>query len=292
MKIKIYVKKIVQYFLFLTIIVHFLIKDTFHFSAVLFYATPLPLIILGILFLILFIKAFARKYYVIVAALLCIIWIKDSYIFSSNSETDKGLEIVLWNAFRIQSFKEAFEENGTIPDVFVLIESNQKKFYEAQKAFPNHYFYFNNHGIAIFSKTLLQIHSSATKEHVTMVHFSTNNINFYAVDVYANMKFFRKPMLENICSRIKTNDKTIILGDFNTPFESLFFKKFKKNYQHAFTEKGNGFRETWFWNIPLLSLDHIWVSPDLEIEKTEKKSTWKSDHSMLRMYLKNEVLKK
>ena len=99
-------------------------------------------------------------------------------------------------------------------------------------------------------------------------------------------------MLQSVLSEIKTHEKNIILGDFNTPFESLFFENFKKNYQHAFAEKGNGFRETWFWNLPLLSLDHIWVSRDLEILKTEKIATWKSDHSMLKMYLKNESAKK
>lgn len=289
MKLKFYFKRALQIFLCIAIVVHFSIKDTFYISSVLLYATPLPLIVLGLLFLLFFVKASARKYYVVLAVILTIVWIKNSYVFSSETNTSEGLEIVLWNAYRIQNFEEAFQENGAIPDVCVLIESDKEKFYEAQKAFPNYYFYFNDHAIAIFSKTPLQIHSSATKKHVTMVHFSTNNLNFYAVDVYANMKFFRKPMLENILSRVKTNEKTIILGDFNTPYTSLFFENYKENYQHAFTEKGSGFRETWFWNVPLLSLDHIWVSPDVEIQKTEKISTWKSDHAMLKTYIKRKV---
>lgn len=246
----------------------------------------------GLLFLLIFIQRSFWKYYLSLVLILGVFWIKESYVFRSETAKTKGLEIVLWNAYRIQNFEEAFHENSAIPDVMVLIESDDEKFEKAKQAFPNYYFYFNDHAIAIFSKTPLKIHSSATKEHVTMVHFSTKNIDFYAVDVYANVKFFRKPMLKNILSRIKTNDKTIILGDFNTPYSSLFFKNFKKNYWHAFTEKGAGFRETWFWNIPLLSLDHIWVSRDLEISFCEKISTFKSDHSMLKMFLKNEVIEK
>lgn len=292
MKLKFYFKRALQIFLCIAIVIHFTIKDTFYVSSLVFYATPLLLIVLGLLFLLLLIKASARKYYVVLALLLAMLWISRSYKHSSDVDTTNSLEIVLWNAYRIQNFEETFHENGAIPDVAVLIESDIDKFENAKKAFPNYYFYFNDHAIAIFSKTPLKIYSSATKEHVTMVHFSTNDIDFYAVDVYANMKFFRKPMLENILSRIKTDDKTIILGDFNAPYESLFFKNYKKNYQHAFTEKGSGFRETWFWNFPLLSLDHIWVSSDLEIEKTEKITTWKSDHSMLKMYLKNDASKK
>ncbi len=292
MKLQFYFKRTLQIFLCIAIVVHFTIKDTFYISSLVFYATPLPLIVLGLLFLLLFVKVSARKYYAILALVLTIIWVKNSYMFEAGTKNSEGLEIVLWNAYRIQNFEEAFHENGAIPDVAVLIESDIDKFENAKKAFPKYYFYFNDHAIAIFSKTPLKIYSSATKKHVTMVHFSTNDIDFYAVDVYANMKFFRKPMLKNILSRIKTDDKTIILGDFNAPYESLFFKNYKKNYQHAFTEKGSGFRETWFWNFPLLSLDHIWVSTDLEIEKTEKITTWKSDHSMLKMCLKNDALKK
>lgn len=292
MKLQFYFKRALQIFLCIAIVVHFTIKDTFYISSLVFYATPLLLIVLGLLFLLLFIKTSARKYYAILALVLTIIWVKNSCIFVTETKTSEGLEIVLWNAYRIQNFEEAFQENGAIPDVAVLIESDIDKFENAKKAFPKYYFYFNDHAIAIFSKTPLKIYSSSTKEHVTMVHFNTNDIDFYAVDVYANMKFFRKPMLKNILSRIKTDDKTIILGDFNAPYESLFFKNYKKNYQHAFTEKGSGFRETWFWNFPLLSLDHIWVSPDLEIQKTEKITTWKSDHSMLKMYLKNDASKK
>jgi hypothetical protein len=229
---------------------------------------------------------------VILIVILGIIWVKNSYIITPKVETSKASEIVLWNGYRTENFETAFEVNGNIPDVLVLTECDEHDYEKIKAKYNEYHFFFNDHAIGIFSKTPLKIYSSATKGHVTIVHFSTNNINFYAVDIYASVKFFRKPMLKNVLSRIKTNDKTIILGDFNTPYESIFFKNFKKNYSHAFTKKGNGFRETWFWNIPLLSLDHIWVSPDLEILKTEKISTTESDHYMLRMYLKNDADKK
>lgn len=208
-------------------------------------------------------------------------------------ETSEAIEVVLWNAYRTENFEDAFEVSKTIPDVLVLIECDAHDYEKIKAKYSEYYFYFNEELIGIFSKTPLEIHSDTTsKQNTTMVHFSTKNIHFYAVDVSANIKYFRKPMLENVFSSIQTEDKNIILGDFNTPYESLFFKNFKKNYQHAFTEKGNGFRETWFWNIPLLSLDHIWVSRDLEILKTEKILTTKSDHSLLKMYLKNDTEKK
>ena len=66
------------------------------------------------------------------------------------------------------------------------------------------------------------------------------------------------------------------------PYESLFLKKIKANYEHFFSKKGNGFRETWFWNLPILSLDHIWVSKDLNIINSKKIRTKNSDHVMIK----------
>ncbi|WP_298417617.1 endonuclease/exonuclease/phosphatase family protein [uncultured Kordia sp.] len=291
--LSIYIKRVLQLLICIAIVLHFTIKDYFYISSLIFYATPLPLIVLGLLFLVLFIKAFARKYYVILAVILAIIWVKNNYAFTTTTNTSEGLEIVLWNGYRTQNFVKAFKVSKTIPDIMVLIECDEHAYEKIKKEYSEYHFYFNDKAIGIFSKTPLKILSKTTsKKNTTVVHFTTKNLNFYAVDVSANVKYFRKPMLENVVSQIKTDDKTIVLGDFNTPYESLFFKNFKKKYQHAFTEKGNGFRETWFWNIPLLSLDHIWVSQDLEIIEIEKISTQKSDHSMLKMYLKNETSKK
>jgi hypothetical protein len=289
MKIKKYFKKTLQYFLFLAVIVHFTIKDTFYISGLLFYATPLPLIVLGFMFLLLFVKAYARKYYVVFAVVIAVIWYNRSYTKSPEVATENALEIVLWNAYRIRNFEEAFSESKSIPDVMVLIECDDEDYQKIKQKYANYHFELTEKKVGIFSKTPINIHTNIkTKDHVVVVHFSTKNTNFYAIDVSSDLRHFRKPMLKSILSEVKTDEKNIILGDFNTPFESLFFKNFKKIYQHAFTEKGNGFQETWFWNLPILSLDHIWVSKDLEILKTEKIVTWKSDHSMLKMYLKNE----
>ena len=162
-----------------------------------------------------------------------------------------------------------------------------------KEKYKNYYFHLNHQEIGIFSKTPIKIYYDSTEAiGVRMVHFETKKLHFYAVDISANVKFFRKPVPKDILFNVKTDAETIILGDFNMPYESMYLKNFKKKYQHAFTEKGNGFRETWFWNIPLLSLDHIWVSKDLEILKEDKISTTKSDHSMLKMYLKNDAEKK
>ncbi len=119
-----------------------------------------------------------------------------------------------------------------------------------------------------------------------ILNFQTKGINFYAVDLQGGLNIFREGEMRFIDSIIKEKQNTIVLGDFNLPYESKYLKNIKQNFNHAFSKKGNGFRETWFWNLPLLSLDHIWVSKDLKILKTEKINTFKSDHNMLKTFVK------
>lgn len=126
----------------------------------------------------------------------------------------------------------------------------------------------------------------ASNHNSTVINFKTAGINFYAVDVTGSSDVPRSWELSFVNKQIKETLNTVVLGDFNTPYESSYLKQLKTNFNQAFNKKGNGFRETWFYNLPILSLDHIWVSKDLKILKTEKIYTFKSDHNMLKTYIK------
>ena len=116
MKLIFYIKRSLQMLLFTAIVVHFTVKDTFYVTSLLFYASPLPLIVLGLLFLLLFIKASARKYSVIFTFIIGIIWVKNSYASTADVNTSDALEVVVWNAYRTENFENAFEVSETIPD--------------------------------------------------------------------------------------------------------------------------------------------------------------------------------
>ena len=121
----------------------------------------------------------------------------------------------------------------------------------------------------------------------TVIPFETYGMNFYAVDMAGSTDVPKAWEFKFFNSIYKRKDNTIILGDFNLPCESIFLDEMKEDYIHFFTSKGNGFRETWFWNIPFLSLDQIWVSKDLKIIKSEKIRTSNSDHSMVKTVVRH-----
>ncbi|WP_100610347.1 endonuclease/exonuclease/phosphatase family protein [Confluentibacter lentus] len=268
--------------------IHFIIKDNSFYEPLLFYIFPLPIIIAIILFFTMIIGKKFRKYNLFLAGILLLSWLGRSFnIHFSDDISETDLEIVFWNASRDNGFEEAFVENNGIPDILVLVEPKIIDFKRLKQKYVDYYIYRTKGDIYLFSKTPVIIEKEVTsKRNSTVVNFKSRDIDFYAVDAQGSPDLPREGEMQFINSQIDKKNNTIILGDFNLPYESVLFKEIKNNFNHALTEKGNGFRETWFWNIPLLSIDHIWVSKDLKIIKTEKTGTFKSDHSMLKTYIR------
>ena len=268
--------------------IHFVLKESSYQNSLLFYTFPLPVIIAIVLSLTIFLSKTFRKYNLLLAGALLIFWLGRSFKIHIPEEINESdIEVVFWNASHERNLEDAFNISGDIPDVFVLVEHGKYSVDRLQLKYSDYYFYKSINGISVFSKLPIELIGDISSNYGTnIVNFETYNINFYAVDVSGSMDVPREWELTFVNEYVETHTKTILLGDFNVPFESKLLDNIKNNFNHAFNEKGNGFRETWFWNIPLLSLDHIWVSRDLKVLKTEKIGTFKSDHNMLKTFIK------
>ena len=268
--------------------IHFVLKESSYQNSLLFYTFPLPVIIAIVLGLTIFLGKTFRKYNLLLAGALLLFWLGRSFKIHIPEEINESdIEVVFWNASHERNLEDAFNISGNIPDVFVLVEHGKYSVDRLQSKYSDYYFYKSINGISVFSKLPIELIGDISSNYGTnIVNFETYNINFYAVDVSGSMDVPREWELTFVNEYVEQKTQTILLGDFNVPFESKFLDSIKNNFNHAFNEKGNGFRETWFWNIPLLSLDHIWVSKDLKVLKTEKIGTFKSDHNMLKTFIK------
>lgn len=270
------------------IAIHFVIKERTFWSSLFFYALPLPVIIFIVLMLSIVLTKKWRRFNLIIASLLFLVWLGRSFkLHIPDDIKEKDLEVVFWNTARHNSFEMAFHDSEDIPDVMVLVEFKNKNIEELKIRYPKYYFYRSDQEMLIFSKTPLVIERENTSKFKTsVINFKTAGINFYAVDAAGSTDVPREWGLTYINKSIKEKNNTIVLGDFNTPYESIHLKQIKKDFNHAFSKKGNGFKETWFYNLPLLCLDYIWVSKDLKILKADKIFSTKSDHSMLKTVVK------
>jgi len=72
----------------------------------------------------------------------------------------------------------------------------------------------------------------------------------------------------------------IVMGDFNTPGDSVFFKNLRARTGliDTFDNAGSGFAGTWPMLAPVLSLDHILVNSHLRVVRCEHHTSLYSDH--------------
>ncbi len=93
----------------------------------------------------------------------------------------------------------------------------------------------------------------------------------------------RDRMLSVVFDTAAGSPRTFVLGDFNTPVDSVTFEHWWKTFHHGFADcaSWHGPLETWGYGVPILAIDHIWMSQDL-VPVTAKKGTGAGeDHSWI-----------
>ena len=104
------------------------------------------------------------------------------------------------------------------------------------------------------------------------------------VDIRSQPWLSREKSMAGILAAAKDDPKTIVLGDFNTPPESKWYGSWYGTLTLANNSPHRGFRETWCYGIPLLTLDQIWHGKGWQANWTEH-SRHGSDHSRVNAYL-------
>jgi endonuclease/exonuclease/phosphatase (EEP) superfamily protein YafD len=75
----------------------------------------------------------------------------------------------------------------------------------------------------------------------------------------------------------------LVMGDFNTPRDSVFFDDWRGPLRHAFEEAGRGWDVTWPLPVPFLPIDHVWCGPRVEPRAAEHPASGASDHRRVRV---------
>lgn len=57
---------------------------------------------------------------------------------------------------------------------------------------------------------------------------------------------------------VPPSEPRLVLGDFNTPWESIHFDAFRSTMTQSFHESGTGMSPTWPLPLPLIEIDHVW----------------------------------
>ncbi len=106
-------------------------------------------------------------------------------------------------------------------------------------------------------------------------------------DVFAHLLHSRRGQLQEVLAQAQDRRDALVVGDLNTPLESVFFEPWRAHYRNVFEARPSGLAETWPLGLPLLSLDQVWVGPDWQVIGVEK--VWRvrdSDHAALWVVLR------
>jgi endonuclease/exonuclease/phosphatase (EEP) superfamily protein YafD len=176
-------------------------------------------------------------------------------------------------------------------DVIGLVEAGGKgparqQFWEEN--FPEHHVYLPGGGLAILTRGDLRRVSSRRLDGISRyaeaeIDLEGRLVRVILVDLDASPRFDRKRLIGAVfrAAEAQPDVPTIVMGDFNTPIDSLWFERVRKRYRHVFEEAGSGMLVTWPMPLPLVAIDHVWVSDGIVPTCADLESHSMSDHRLM-----------
>lgn len=262
-------------FVFL-LIIHFLVKDRNLFFATIFNISPVPILIsIGlVLSIILYRDKKVYKLVLTITILLICHWIYSYYGFKEVTINKGDTSIVLWNIDNSESLPldNIDQKIKTYsPEIMAFLEAKNigtNKLKYLKKKYPDYTFTVLQGYMLLATKGNAK-HIEYTKlKTISKYHLLETSIKgkikrILLTDIAVFKSRNRWQDLKTVLNYALEHKADIILGDFNTPYESMHFNGFKDNYQ-SFHDVSEGFAATWPKGLPLLELDQIWVTPEIE----------------------------
>jgi endonuclease/exonuclease/phosphatase (EEP) superfamily protein YafD len=276
------------------VLLHLTLRDAIPGVAVVYYA--LPRVVLAVMaFTIVIANLLQRRRHTAVLWLVVGIgivawsWMVD-WRFHSSAEPADGIRVMYWNACRGYAGWDAVmnEIKTHKPDLVALGETEQhsSEFRAMWRSeLPEYDISFLGGGMMCLVRgssgdarpLRTDGYSEARELDVTI---DNRQLRCLIVDVYAHPLYDRRSALTAIAALAEhsADRPLLILGDFNTPVDSLHFADLRRHHVNAFEHAGAGCIATWPSLAPVLSLDQIWGNPHLQVQTCRHVLTTASDH--------------
>jgi len=282
---------------------HLLLRDAADPLAPLYYALPLPIIFSGWIALAAWCRYRKKKDWAAAAVLMAFLvggaWWKVSLSWYGENWVDaeiaQDLSVAFWNAAHNDQPATALVEwiDANEVDLVALVEvgavSDELR-ERCRKLLPDHSVRKLPHGMTVIYRGKIDKEVTTiampNRSFANLVKLRLDDdalpLRLIVADVGPNPFYPRDQALDEVLSLSASGEsRTLIVGDFNTPFQSCWFEAYHRNFNHAWEDAGKGYFETWPWFAPVLCLDHIWLSPDMRAVSAERKNFWSSDHSLI-----------
>ncbi len=179
------------------------------------------------------------------------------------------------------------------PDVVILSEAAVHPGIVAQHwapVFPQHQVMISAGGLALLSRLPVERRGGGPLgdsgyglyQHV-VIYLDDVPLHIIQVDIHSHPLKPRWVPLRALRTVLETLDgeRVLIVGDFNTPSDSFYFRPLRQGYRNAFETAGQGYAATWPMPVPLLAIDQAWASGGVDVLRCEHARSWWSDHALL-----------
>ncbi|MBI2479710.1 MAG: endonuclease/exonuclease/phosphatase family protein [Planctomycetia bacterium] len=182
------------------------------------------------------------------------------------------------------------------PDVIGLVEvdsSDSDVLVRWRAAFPEYELTEPQGGLLLLSKGRItgdidgSLGDSGHYKHVT-IEVDGGELHVFIVDIKSDPLMTRREPLGRLAEITSAlgNQPTLVMGDFNTPGDSVHFDALRRTFDNAFESRGSGYSPTWPIPVPVLQLDHIWVNRRIILSHCTAKWTLSSDHRPVTAWLR------
>lgn len=269
-----------------------------------FYALPLPVLAGSTLLLTVMNfrqRARAIRWGVCSALILIGIYTEDWRHQPDRSQTN-DLKVVFWNACRLHRGWDQVtaEVRSWDADIVALVEAGTLPREELRQKWmdgcPGYKVSILGAGIVLLTRgeagqSTVHEFDRGSRAREIMTTVRGQSLKLVIVDIQANPFYSRNQPLQQLAKVTDTlsRESTVIVGDFNTPADSLLLEPLKSNYTMAFDQAGQGYRATWPIPLPVLSLDQAWTSAQVEVTSCQHLWTRASDHRPVALTVRGEA---
>jgi endonuclease/exonuclease/phosphatase (EEP) superfamily protein YafD len=226
-------------------------------------------------------------------------WIMESWRTVPLSKEPAELRVLQWNVSRTEWSREVIFAQVKSYDADVLAISEPVPTARDggisprtapakerwQQAFPEYQCHFAG------NEMLCMIRGEVTNVRLGTLHAGSpyalyearvkgRDLRVLQVDIDARPVHPRKPPLTALAKLVEPlNDlPLIVIGDFNTPRDSVYLQPLRKDLKYAWEAAGRGCADTWPSFLPVLSLDQIWSGHGLRPIRCQHGVSFRSDH--------------
>ena len=277
-------------------------------STLIFYISPLILISTGAVFLsvlTLWIRWYRLGLIWLLMGTLTGAWCyqkqfqKHQTVIREPKTASQPLRVFFWNVGdQLWSIKNMVQEIKRVDaDLVALVEAESytttnQEFWK--KSFPGYHYQAGKNGFMLLSRlptTASEFGNFGRMGRYLKVVLKTAErqsspspgpeaMVVYLVDINSDILRSRKEALQKLAEEVagQKEKPVVILGDFNTPGDSVHFNPLRKICRNSFEQAGEGYNATWPLPLPVLDLDGIWVNSLFQVHASENRWTWYSDH--------------